>query len=644
MQPPGRWIDPSRIRTAGFRQVATAVAVARPLDSGQTTVLVRPILLLLVAVLGGTGCATDPGDGAGGPGDGDGGHTPGDADAGAAGVDIPPEIAGDPGFAAELDEVGWHPWTPAAGLDQVAGDGERPPASILDGADIEPVGSRDRWGGLAGSGVATTATGFFHIERPPGAERVWLVDPDGNPFWSVGLNTVLRTANAPDIAGYLTRLADFDQVARIEWDRLTDGAAGGYGYFFNSVPGFGETNDLEPGVPSPITRHAPYGVRLSVSVPVSSPLAMRSAGGKVLGDGDSTATLGDPFDPAYRELLADRWRQQVRPDDPNLLVYWLDNEIGLFDHPLHLPPGTRDMRLWIWRPCPDGSTIEAPRCASHALGRYLADRYGGDVAALSAAWGRSFGSFDEVLAARPAPGSASPERRCEGACEEDMQQFQRVLWRRWVTVWTGLVRELDPNHLVGSPRMMLASSTSYCFWGVPGCTAVWTDGRRVKASDRVTYSPFRLFRRNGPYGFDVIGVNVYSRVNRRGYDQPWLRDGFHKMVRESGLPIWVSEFGVRARIDGWTNSGGAPSFVPRDTPSEEQRTRGAYYQYDMAQFGMFRSVVGASFHRWADRYLPDTQMNMGIIHRDGSRWTGMDAGIRGWNQGIYTRLRQMTGL
>ncbi|HLU65344.1 MAG TPA: hypothetical protein VKZ63_03685 [Kofleriaceae bacterium] len=556
---------------------------------------------------------------------------------------MPPEIAEDPGFAAELDEIGWHPWEPAAGLHAVPGDGERPPASILDGPDIEPQGQRDRWGGLAGSGLSTTATGFFHIERPPGAARVWLVDPDGNPFWSVGLNTVLRSANAPDLEAYLRRLPDFDEVARIEWDRLSDGAGGGYGYFFNSAPGFSETNDLDRGAPSPITRVAPYGVRLSVSVPEDSPLAMRSAGGAVLGAGDSSATLGDPFDPAYRELLAARWQAQVRPGDPHLLVYWLDNEIGLFDHPLHVPPGTRDLRGWIWRDCPAGSSLDQPRCASHAFARFLRDRYGGDAAALASAWGRPLGAFEDVLALRPAPGSGDPARRCDGACEADMQRFQRVLWRRYVTVWTGLLRELDPDHLVGSPRMAVASSDSYCFWGVPGCIARWTDGRRVKASSEVTYSPFRLFRRNGPYGFDVVALNVYSRADRRGYDQPWLRDGIHKIVRESALPVWVSEFGVRARIDGWTNSGGAPAFVPRGAPAEQQTARGAYYQYDMAQFGMFRAVVGAAYHRWADRYLPDQQMNMGVIHRDGSRWDRFDGAIRQWNAGVYTRLRQMTG-
>jgi hypothetical protein len=597
--------------------------------------VVRPIAILIVmaaAACAGDIVGSDPALGGGEVEDSPPGEAP-----------IPDFILDDPGFAEELAEIGWHPFEPAAGLAEIAGDGESPPEEILDGPDIEPTGSRDCWGGLAGSGLGTTATGFFHVERPVGANRVWLIDPDGNPFFSVGINTVLRSANAPDLDSYLRRHADFAEVARIEWDRLTDGAQGGFGYFFNSSPGFSTENDLEPGTMNPITELAPYGIRLAVSVPAAASFAMKSAGGSVLGAADSTATLGDPFNPAYRDHLRASWAAVVRPDDPNLLVYWLDNEIGFFDWPLHLPPGTRDMRPWIWADCPAGSTIDQPACAAHAFGRFLRDRYGDDPAALSAAWGRGFASFDAVLAARPRPGASDEVRRCDGECEQDMQRFQRVLWRKWIVVWTGLVRELDPNHLVGTPRMAVGNSDRYCFWGIPGCIAWFTDGRRVKAGDGVAYSPFALYRRNGPYGFDVIGVNVYSRADQRGFEQAWLQGGLHTMIAESGLPVWVSEFGVRARIDGWTNSGGAPAFVPEADPAREQELRGEYYQYDMAQLSMFRAVVGASYHRWADRFLPEEQMNMGIVHRDGSRYDRFDAAIRDWNASTYTRLRQLTG-
>ncbi|HUS63046.1 MAG TPA: hypothetical protein VMZ28_00840 [Kofleriaceae bacterium] len=560
---------------------------------------------------------------------------PDDPTAGSGDDAIPETIRLDPGFEAEISAIGWHPQEPAAGLDRVQGDGAAPPPALA----APPQDARSPWGGLAQSGLGTTATGFFHIERPPGAERVWLVDPDGDPFWAAGINTVLRTASTPDIEAYLRRLPDFAEVARIEWNRLSMVDADGLG--FNSTPAFSETNDLAPG-PSPLVARAPHGIRLRVSVDRGEPFVMKSAGGTILGDGDTIAILGDPFNPAYRALLAARWATQVRPADRFLMVYWLDNEIGLFDWPLHHQPGTVDMRRWIWSDCPAGSSLDAPACAPHALGRFLRDRYG-DPGALSAAWGRSFDSFDAVLAARPTPGSQDATRRCDGACEQDLQRFQRVLWRAWVKLWTQLVRELDPNHLVGSPRMAIAHPGLYCFWGIDGCIARFIDGRRVHAGDDVAYSPFALFRRNGPYGFDVIGVNAYSRPDQKGYDQPWLTRGFHEMIHESGLPIWVSEFGVRARIDGWTNRGGAPSFVPDAEPARAQELRGEFYQHDMAQFARFRGVVGASFHRWADHYTAADQHNAGIAHRNGELWDLFTPAVRAWNRSLYARIAQLTG-
>ncbi|HYZ40731.1 MAG TPA: hypothetical protein VE687_08905, partial [Stellaceae bacterium] len=46
--------------------------------------------------------------------------------------------------------------------------------------------ARDRFGGLEGGGFR--ATGFFHTEKRDG--RWWLVTPDGNPFFSIGMDVV----------------------------------------------------------------------------------------------------------------------------------------------------------------------------------------------------------------------------------------------------------------------------------------------------------------------------------------------------------------------------------------------------------------------------------------------------------------------
>ena len=100
---------------------------------------------------------------------------------------------------------------------------------------------------------------------------------------------------------------------------------------------------------------------------------------------------------------------------------------------------------------------------------------------------------------------------------------------------------------------------------------------------------------------------------------------------------------MRGRIDGWSNHGGAGSFVPDGTTEAQQVARGLFYRYDMSRFARFRAVIGASFHRWADRYDEVDQMNVGIVHRNGLRWDGFDGHIRTWNDSAYARLNALTG-
>ncbi len=62
----------------------------------------------------------------------------------------------------------------------------------------------------------------------------------------------------------------------------------------------------------------------------------------------------------------------------------------------------------------------------------------------------------------------------------------------------------------------------------------------------------------------------------------------------SGLPVIISEFGIRAKIDGWSNKGGAGSFVPSADATDDQIQRGAYYQSQPEQFYRFKGIIGAN--------------------------------------------------
>lgn len=609
--------------------------------------------------------------------------------------------------------------------------------------------ARDRWDGVTGTGIRGLGPGFFRVASFPALEgggrsrRRWIIDPDGNPYWGVGINTVLRTAGITldegagnTMRAYLARFqmprpTDWlDWAAQREWDRMGRGDDGELGFYFNNVGGFGHINDVPDYVPpfavsrsvNPMNRYAPYGVVLTTHVCEEAPadrpppacanrhFALASASGRPIGQrrvrsqrgqlgGENLATMGDPYNPAFRALLQARWRPTVeevvevradgtpvtRRDDPKLMYWWLGNEDGLFDHIVGAPRGVVDLRQYLWAPCPateaDGTPRppaadrwRSPRCAPEALEAFLREKYSHRLDALNRAWDRGFGAWTSIAAPRnrPTPGIRTGSRRCNAECGEDLQRFVRKLIRQWVIVTTTTLRELDPNHLISSPRLAVGQEDDYCFYGLGAeCREVFTrgatvDGRVLRSSRRVPtsdlFSPWPLLRRNGQAGFDLISINAYSHNGRAGYVQPWFRLGIRKMAAESGLPVLVSEFGIRTDYENrtvrglrWTNRAGAASFVREDGTepiAELQRRRGVYYRHDILQFMSHRDIVGATLHRWADYYEIDgrrRQMNMGVVDPRGEAYTEMFGigdrvrGVRATNEGLYTLLRKQTG-
>jgi hypothetical protein len=608
----------------------------------------------------------------------------------------------------------------------------------------------DRWGGSTETGIRNRGAGFFRIANMPALERGgrsrrrWLIDPAGNPVWGVGVNTVFRTAGitleeggANTMLAHLSRYRTarpmdwLDHAATREWDRVGPGVDGELGFMFNNVGGFGHTNDVGgytppwPGVTNavnPINRYAPYGVVLTThvcgevddaSAPAPCPnasFALAGASGRPIGQrrvrnqrgmrvGENLATMGDPYNPRFRDYLRTKWAPVVnevvevradmspvtRRDDPKLMYYWMGNEDGLFDHVVGAPPGVVDLRQYVWAACPDTETTGAarppladrwrsPRCAPEALEAYLRSRYDHDLGRLNRAWRREFGSWTSIRARdnRPTPGVRTGRRRCNEDCGADLQRFVRRLIRQWVEVTTGTIRELDPNHLVSSPRLAIASARSYCWFGLGArCREEFTigptlNGRVLRAGRRVSgsslYSPWSLLTRRGAGGFDLISINAYSHNGRAGYESPWFASGIRKISSEAHMPVLVSEFGIRTdyadrtvRRLRWTNRAGALSFVREDgrEPIEElQKRRGTYYGHDIRQFMSSRSIIGASLHRWADYYETGgrrRQMNMGIVDPRGAPYTEMFGtgdrarGIRATNEALYTILRRQTG-
>jgi hypothetical protein len=161
-----------------------------------------------------------------------------------------------------------------------------------------------------------------------------------------------------------------------------------------------------------------------------------------------------------------------------------------------------------------------------------------------------------------------------------------------------------------------------------------------------------LLGRDCDAGFDLIAVNTYSGAPT--FARPWFTEGLHNLQRQSGLPILINEFGIRAKIKGWSNACGAGAFMPSADAVNDQLQRGQRYSSQIEQFIGFRNVVGACWHAWSDRFNPDDksiQINLGLVQctdrthamKAGSRWAEFDEHIASTNRTIMQRIAAKTG-
>jgi hypothetical protein len=520
------------------------------------------------------------------------------------------------------------------------------------------------------------ATGFWRLERPPQMRRTWLIGPDGHAVFLLGVNTVMRDTlienvgvpRCAGIRGYIRR-HEPGIAAQVEWARLSTGSCAGQTvpkpYGFNSVGAFSETNDFDAtGGDSYMIRPqtaggagAPYAVAINVKAR-GPDRALKDEHGTPLRGGFTEFLVGDPFNPLFLSDLDDMVADSVAPRraDPQLQMWFAGNEIGIFDIAGHGGAGVRDFRRWIWSDVPAGSTIDRPACARHELARFLRDIHQGSISALNAAWDSAYPDFSAIVDVGPRP--VPYVHDCNARAGEDLQRFvhDRLL-REWVRAVTSRIRAADPNHLIASPRLAVTDPRLYRFWSGPGQPNPdhWADEPTQTIGNdtpTVRYSPFDLLRRDGQAGFDLVAINVYTGATQ--FSRPWFTDGLHKIQSDSGLPIIISEFGIRARIEGWSNKGGAPAFVPHTTLLEDQRKRGQRYQSQIDQLIGFRDVVGAMWHAWSDRFnatQTSTQINLGIVQctdpddhmQAGRRWTQIDALIAETNHDIIKRIADTTG-
>jgi hypothetical protein len=365
------------------------------------------------------------------------------------------------------------------------------------------AGYPEGWSRFGGTKARSfDATGFFRTQHD--GTRWWLVDPEGNGFFSVGLDSVrpgeasgivpgaeplfgpLPPRGGPLAAAWGSRsprwkaesfsfgLANlvraFGPEWRARWTELTKGRL--RAWRFNTVANWSDP-EFQRAAPS-----LPYVIPMP-EYPTSAVLLYRD--------------FPDVYSEEFR-ASARRWAQSLAPfrDDPNLVGYFMRNEpswaFGANDvasEMLEANPGTATRR---------------------ALAAWLRERYAGDALAWAKAWDLGLTAFEQLetrLVARAADRSRT--------AKEDLWAFSKEMVRTYVRLPAEECRKVDPRHLnLGMRYAWISSELLY------------------EAADSFDVFTINSYRMTPP-------ADVIEEVARRTR-RPVLIGEFHFGALDRGLP------------------------------------------------------------------------------------------------------------
>lgn len=286
-------------------------------------------------------------------------------------------------------------------------------------------------------------TGFFRAEHD--GKRHRLVDPDGRPFYSLGVDCVLEsiTARTDGIEKLYSWLPDED-------DRFAEcrhsGRGGRYFDFLaaNFIRAFGTdwwdrwkditTSHLREWGFNTVGNWSSERYARTAGIPYVWPLSDFPA---------TSATVFRDFPDVFSNEYTDnaaRFAKQLEKfaGDKLLIGYFLRNEPQwAFVGDLNLGEAVLEN--------------PAPLATKEALIRFLSTKYGGDIAKLRTAWGwpdSGRGRFASPPASfsdleRPIRGAAG----MSDAARADLQEFSYAMVERYVSVPSEACRSVDPDHM-----------------------------------------------------------------------------------------------------------------------------------------------------------------------------------------------------
>lgn len=267
-----------------------------------------------------------------------------------------------------------------------------------------------RYGGWMG--MKGKAMGFFRTEQVDGVW--WLVDPDGHPFISKGVNHVSFHGDHCPALGYSPyhRNVQAKYASEEKWAEATVQRLRSWG--FNTIGAWSSPS---------LFRHMPYTVILNMGA---------SAGADWM-----RGTFPDVFSQKFRQVLDEVAAKECAPrkNDPLLVGYFTDNELRWgpdWRSPQHL----LDEYLLAFPP-------DAP--GKQALLDFFRKRYP-RIEEFNAAWGLSVSGWEAVLHLKELP--KAPKEEVEERRLADRLDFLGSIAREYFRCCCDAIRKHDPNHLI----------------------------------------------------------------------------------------------------------------------------------------------------------------------------------------------------
>ena len=372
-------------------------------------------------------------------------------------------------------------------------------------ASMPPPEGLDPYGGTRDAPWKESPTGFFRTVRREG--RWWLVTPDGNPCFYIGVcNVPASTWPTTPVSGrefVFEWLPPREGVWNGAWSANHWGTSDGTAYAsLHSANLIRKHGDVwqERAVERAGRRLAAWGFMGGgkwgappnvVCTPVLYPR--------------STPRIGrhpDVFDPTVKDALRRDLAKQIEPrrEDPFVLGWSIGNE---YDEVI-----TPEEVIGILG---KGGTVPAKRAlVDHAV----AERYAGQASRAAAAWQVEADGMDALYESHPTPPA------------EDVEILRRFYADRYYSLLYQTVKSIDPDHLYLG------------YWIVPG----WW----VNESDWDLIAPH----------CDVIGYDRYSAS--------FADEQLTRLAARTDKPIFCGEFSFPAWYDGQRGYGRYGAVHARD--------------------------------------------------------------------------------